>query len=214
MNREKFLAALTQALDRVPQKYRYHAALTLTASRIPIGAAVVWQIADGHWLPALALALAGLLTDNLDGRLARYWDVTSWVGRWTDTVSDRVLLASPMIGMAFAGSVSTDVAVMLVMGLVVSDLLAYPCDSYKWDQDLPEAERRGVPEPRTFDKWAELLWRVPAWGGMYLIPVFGLWPHVSHLAYALILENAILIGVAVVWANAREIARLKKNLTG
>lgn len=50
----------------------------------------------GYWLPAF-LFLYACITDYLDGYLARFWQVTSAIGRFLDPVADKLLVATALM---------------------------------------------------------------------------------------------------------------------
>ncbi len=65
----------------------------------------VWAIVVRHDVLAIViLALSGL-TDYLDGKIARRFDLVSRVGELLDPIADRLYIASTLVGLAWRGIV-------------------------------------------------------------------------------------------------------------
>jgi cardiolipin synthase len=77
----------------------------LSASRIVITPFVVGAILAGDKSRALALCVAGGLTDLLDGYLARRFGWSSRVGAWLDAIADKVLLSAVYVALFLVGAV-------------------------------------------------------------------------------------------------------------
>jgi phosphatidylglycerophosphate synthase len=60
--------------------------------------AVVFLLSNEHWMFAAQLLLIGVITDLIDGFLARLWSVSTTYGSVFDTQSDRILLAGAVFG--------------------------------------------------------------------------------------------------------------------
>ncbi len=100
----------------------------LTGSRVPGGILAAWLISQEHWLLAIVLLLVGFITDLTDGPLARKWGVDSEFGWWFDAQADRVLLVSPLFGMAAAGDVPLALSAVLAVGIYMADTTAEQLD--------------------------------------------------------------------------------------
>jgi cardiolipin synthase (CMP-forming) len=81
----------------------------LTVARI--GLAAAFPLADAD--PRVALLLAALATEGLDGFLARRYGWTTRLGRMLDPVADRVLFASVAITLLVEGRLSGWMALLL-----------------------------------------------------------------------------------------------------
>lgn len=89
------------------------------------------------WQPAAFFALAlHVLLDGLDGPLARYNEVDSRRGSFTDTVSDQIVVVATTITLMFAGTVSIPAGgfylfmyTTVVVFAMVRNALAVP---YSW----------------------------------------------------------------------------------
>ena len=91
-------------------------AVRVLASLLPLAALVsAPQTASGVAL--LVLAIAGI-TDFLDGKLARAWNVTSRVGQVLDPIADKMILAA-LLFLALAhgllGPIGTGIALLLLL---------------------------------------------------------------------------------------------------
>ncbi|MGL4420375.1 MAG: CDP-diacylglycerol--glycerol-3-phosphate 3-phosphatidyltransferase [Gemmataceae bacterium] len=69
----------------------------LSLSRLPLGAGVFAAIAAGAWVVAAVLFAIAILTDWLDGYLARLWNLQSQLGRNLDPLTDKVLIGGAFI---------------------------------------------------------------------------------------------------------------------
>jgi CDP-diacylglycerol---glycerol-3-phosphate 3-phosphatidyltransferase len=71
---------------------------------IPVFVVLMWTVADeGYsWAAALVFAFAGI-TDQLDGWLARRWQVESAFGRVADPLADRLMIDAAVIMLWLAG---------------------------------------------------------------------------------------------------------------
>lgn len=74
----------------------------LTLLRIPLAAA--FPFVPEHW--RLWLLVAALLTEYLDGALARAWRATSRFGRVLDPIADRCLFGAVVITLLLEGTVT------------------------------------------------------------------------------------------------------------
>ncbi len=60
----------------------------VTAIRIPLALVSCWQMFQQNWTLAWLAFITGVATDVIDGRLARYWRVTTKGGEIADLASD------------------------------------------------------------------------------------------------------------------------------
>ena len=89
----------------------------------------VWLLAEPHrrgWFAAAVLLAALGSTDGLDGQLARRLGQVTNLGKVLDTVADRVLLATAVIGTLAVGAVPLGVAVATIAreGVVATSAVA------------------------------------------------------------------------------------------
>jgi cardiolipin synthase (CMP-forming) len=91
-------------------------AVRVLASLLPLAALVsAPQTASGVAL--LVLAIAGI-TDFLDGKLARAWNVTSRVGQVLDPIADKMILAALLVlalAQGLLGPIGTGIALLLLL---------------------------------------------------------------------------------------------------
>lgn len=77
----------------------------LSLSRLPIAGLVLWLSWTEHWKLATLLLLIGLLTDALDGALARRFNVASSLGGdLLEPVCDFALGAAALLGLVLSGN--------------------------------------------------------------------------------------------------------------
>lgn len=60
----------------------------ITATRVPLALVSCWQLLDQQWAAAWAAFMVCVVTDVVDGRLARRWNVSTRWGAWLDLGSD------------------------------------------------------------------------------------------------------------------------------
>jgi cardiolipin synthase (CMP-forming) len=85
----------------------------VSAARLCLVPVFVWLLAEPHrrdWFAAAVLLGVLGFTDGLDGQLARRLGQVTKVGKVLDTVADRVLLATAVIGTLAAGAIPVGVA--------------------------------------------------------------------------------------------------------
>lgn len=163
---------------------------SISALRLLMAIEVLTLVAQGHWVPAACFLLLGLASDQLDGYMARKWQVATKFGYHLDGQSDRILLISPLIGMMIAGDLLLVVGVVLIIGVWVADALA---DSFEL--------MRGV--------W---------WPIIYVTIVWGLVTHVEAAVSLALLAVAIAAGAGVIWLKRDQAAKIwhdlrRRNLT-
>lgn len=96
----------------------------LTALRLLLAVPCAWLAAAEHW-PAAALVLSlAVLTDLLDGPLARRFDQSSALGGLVDHTTDAFFVASLLVALAASGFVP-----WLLPLLVVAAFVQYMLDS-------------------------------------------------------------------------------------
>lgn len=149
-----------------------------SALRLPMAVGVVVSIAHYHWVPAAAILLLGLASDQIDGYLARRWGVATRLGYHLDAQSDRILVSSPLIGMMIDGDLPYALGVCLIAGLWVSDFVA---------DHFP-----GV--------------RVVCWTIIYATITWGLLYNVSAKVSAIFLIVALVMGAGVMWLKRDTVA--------
>jgi phosphatidylglycerophosphate synthase len=98
----------------------------VTVSRIGLGIAVA--LLATHPKLALCLFIVGLLTDGVDGALARGLDAVSNIGGWLDVWADRVLQVTGLIAVARLGwnlAVPLAIVAVLIMFAIVRPRIPY-----------------------------------------------------------------------------------------
>lgn len=96
-----------------------HAALTLpnalTGFRLVLAPVVVWHILAADMWGAFWWFAVAAVTDLLDGNLARLLDQKSVLGAWLDPIADKAMLLSTLLALAWAGSLPSWLAVVVVL---------------------------------------------------------------------------------------------------
>lgn len=88
----------------------------VTASRGLAGPVILVLVLGPSWhYAAFLVFLAAILTDLLDGTLARALHATSDVGRWLDPLSDKVLALSTWLAVGLVGWAPTWLVVLMVL---------------------------------------------------------------------------------------------------
>ena len=98
---------------------------SLTGARFFLSLLVVVSAYSGNWTATMVYISAGVATDFYDGALARGWEVATKFGSWLDTISDRTLLISALLGITFQGVVPIWLFGILVVGLFTSDFISH-----------------------------------------------------------------------------------------
>jgi cardiolipin synthase (CMP-forming) len=93
----------------------------ITVSRMVMALPLLWLLAQGHYRPALVLALVAGATDVLDGFLAKRYHWQSVLGGILDPVADKLLLSVCFLGLWSSQQLPTWlVAVIIVRDAVVA----------------------------------------------------------------------------------------------
>lgn len=92
--------------------------------RFAISGVVVASWYYGEWNWATGVLLSGVLSDYIDGLLARTWHVETKFGFWFDMLSDRCLLMSPFLAEILRGTFPRYVLPILVICIVMTDIMA------------------------------------------------------------------------------------------
>jgi cardiolipin synthase len=101
----------------------------VTTVRLVLIPVFVWLLAEPRrrgWFTAAILLAALGITDGLDGQLARRLGQVTNLGKVLDTVADRVLLATAVIGALAVGAVPVGIAVATIAreGVVATSAVA------------------------------------------------------------------------------------------
>jgi cardiolipin synthase len=113
----------------------------LTLSRIALALPIALAIVGGHPVVAFILLLLALVTDFLDGAIARHGQASSDLGRVLDPLADKVLVAGIVAALVRAGRVPIEL-VLVVVGRDVL-LLAFGWLRMKAGGEVPKAEAPG-----------------------------------------------------------------------
>ena len=96
---------------------RAQAANVLSASRL--GLAIAWLLAfeAGYRGAAIfgSLAIAGAISDLIDGQVARRMGIVGGVGRWLDSLADIVFVLTALSCEAWAGAIPFYIPILIAM---------------------------------------------------------------------------------------------------
>ena len=96
---------------------RAQAANLLSASRM--GLAALWLMAFGSGyrgaMPLGTIAIAGAVSDFLDGRLARRLQMAGGFGRWLDSIADIVFVLTALICEAWANAIAWYIPILIAL---------------------------------------------------------------------------------------------------
>ena len=96
----------------------------LSLCRVLIAPLTAYCIVSKHWLPASLLVLLAIVSDLLDGYLARRHQVASALGGLLDHSSDAIFVSSCLFALAY-----NNVVPLLLPVLVLAAFLQYVLDS-------------------------------------------------------------------------------------
>ena len=96
---------------------RSQAANLLSASRFVL--AIAWTVTFEAGYRSIAIlgtiAIAGALSDLLDGRIARRMNVASGTGRWLDAIADIIFVLSALACAAFARAIPFYIPILIAL---------------------------------------------------------------------------------------------------
>lgn len=156
----------------------------LTTIRLLLTIPVCWAIADPHLMVAptlLALLIAAVLSDFLDGIVARWANTASAFGRLFDHATDFIFVTSGLVGAVIAGIISPVLPALI--GLAFTQ---YVLDSYFYYRD--KQLRMSF-----LGRWNGIFYFVP----LFLI-VLSRWEIISPVSPALIVATEVLCWLLVV----------------
>jgi phosphatidylglycerophosphate synthase len=87
----------------------------LSASRLILGPLAAWFILDTLWIAAAVVLITAIVTDVLDGWLARRWQQTSPLGGLIDHGSDAFMVTLMLAAEASAGLVPWLLPILVIM---------------------------------------------------------------------------------------------------
>jgi cardiolipin synthase (CMP-forming) len=87
--------------NTIPNEYRITVPTILTLGRIFLTPIIVYSMVQQQWQKAFYLFLVAAITDVIDGGLARFWNVRTFLGGCLDALADKFLLVSCFATLAF-----------------------------------------------------------------------------------------------------------------
>lgn len=113
----------------------------LSLSRIALALPTVWAITAGHGIVAFSFLIAALVTDFLDGMLARRSGRPTELGKILDPVADKVFVAMVLAALVLIRRVPFELAVVVVLRDLL--LLALGWLRFRSGGEVPMAEPLG-----------------------------------------------------------------------
>lgn len=169
---------------------------SLTVARIVVVPAMVWILwtTPGEWeaVAACVIFVAAMVTDIIDGWLARKWGLTSVIGAFLDPLADKLMVATTMIMLVHLGWLAPWIAALIICReltitalrtVALSEGLALPADQLGKLKTAFQSSALGF-----------LLWHYPTriWG----------WPEVwvdPHSAGTVLMWIALAFTVLSAW---------------
>lgn len=108
----------------------------ITLVRLVLIPFVVMAILSAHWYSVLFLFLGAILTDFLDGFLARYWNDQTVLGEVLDPIADKLLLLSCFCALAYERHGFFGIPVWFVIFICIKELIlliGFLCIRYCFD---------------------------------------------------------------------------------
>ena len=96
---------------------RAQAANLLSASRFGLALAWLLAFAGGYTGAAVlgSIAIAGAISDLLDGRVARKMGIVGGVGRWLDSLADIVFILTALTCEAWTGAIPPYIPILIAL---------------------------------------------------------------------------------------------------
>jgi len=91
----------------------------LSIFRVLLGFSTFYTLRNGFFNTTLYIVIVAILTDFLDGYLARKYDVTSTFGKVIDPLADKICFVCLFSGLYLIGSIPLSVVVLFVMRDVI-----------------------------------------------------------------------------------------------
>ncbi|CAJ1506024.1 CDP-diacylglycerol--glycerol-3-phosphate 3-phosphatidyltransferase [[Mycobacterium] burgundiense] len=163
-----------------------NAANLLTALRlvlVPVFLLVLFA-GDGHEfanrIAAFAIFTVAVITDRLDGQLARKYNMVTEFGMLADPIADKLLIGSALIGLSMLGDLPWWVTVVILVREIGITVLRFA------------VLRRGVIPASRGGKLKALVQAVGI--GLFVLPLDA-WPTVWHTTASVVMGLAILLTV-------------------
>ena len=97
------------------EKYSMTVSNIITISRLVILPFIIYFMLTGQRLVAFILMLVSLLSDGLDGYLARKLNQESRLGKFLDPLCDKIFLAAVLITLLYLGAVPLWAVILIVL---------------------------------------------------------------------------------------------------
>ena len=138
-------------------------------------------VGDGHqtaWrIVAFVIFAAAVITDHVDGRIARSYDLVTEFGKLADPIADKALIGAALIGLSILGDLPWWVTVVILVREVGVTVLRFA------------VLRRGVIPASRGGKLKTLVQAVAI--GLFIMPLSGVW----HTGAWVIMWAAIVLTV-------------------
>ena len=118
---KRFSLAYIKQLPKSQTRLTFSTVLTLMRIALTpiIVAAMIWQ----QWGMAFGLFVIAIVTDLLDGYIARVWNQQTFLGACLDPIADKVLLVSCFAALAFVHTPLFTIPLWFVYVVLIKELL-------------------------------------------------------------------------------------------
>lgn len=117
------LTAIERPIKTIPQTF-LSAANTLTVIRLALAPAILWAIVEQRYFASLCIFVIAVLTDVLDGRLARQQGTESNLGGLLDHATDCIFVVCALFALS-----RHEIVPIALSGLVAVAFIQYVLDS-------------------------------------------------------------------------------------
>lgn len=152
---------------------------------------------DGHEtasrIGAFAIFAIAVITDRLDGALARNYGMVTEFGALADPIADKTLVGAALIGLSMLGDLPWWVTIVVLVREVGITILRFA------------VLRRGVIPASRGGKLKTLVQAVAI--GLFILPLSGLWLHAAWVVMAIAVLLTMVTGVDYVVSAVRDVRR-------
>jgi CDP-diacylglycerol---glycerol-3-phosphate 3-phosphatidyltransferase len=149
---------------------------------------------DGHQLrwriAAFVIFAVAMVTDRLDGALARSYGMVTEFGKLADPIADKALLGAALIGLSVLGDLAWWVTVLILVREIGITILRFA------------VLRRGVIPASRGGKLKTLVQAVAI--GLFILPLTGVWHSVATVVMAGAIVLTVVTGIDYVVQAGRD----------
>ncbi|MBV8349489.1 MAG: CDP-diacylglycerol--glycerol-3-phosphate 3-phosphatidyltransferase [Mycolicibacterium sp.] len=151
-------------------------------------------VGDGHqpsWrIAAFVVFAVAMVTDRLDGALARTYGMVTEFGKLADPIADKALLGAALIGLSALGDLAWWVTVLILVREIGITILRFA------------VLRRGVIPASRGGKLKTLVQAVAI--GLFILPLTGVWHQAATVVMAVAIVLTVVTGIDYVIQAVRD----------